>query len=127
MGLPLTTEKGFDIVNHMVNYTTGQLDPVFAALSDPTRRAILTRLIQGEATVTQVAKPFKTSLPAISKHIKILEQAGLLARRKDGRIHHLRLVASPLKNAMGWLEQYQGFWESQLDSLEQFLKDSGDE
>jgi DNA-binding transcriptional ArsR family regulator len=111
----------------MVNYMTGQLDPVFAALSDPTRRAILTRLIQGEATVTQVAKPFNKSLPAISKHIKILEEAGLLARRKDGRIHHLRLVALPLKNAMGWLEQYQGFWESQLDSLEQFLKDSDDE
>jgi DNA-binding transcriptional ArsR family regulator len=111
----------------MVNYLERQLDPVFSALSDPTRRAILTRLIQGEATVTQVAEPFKTSLPAISRHIKVLEAAGLLVRRRDGRTHHLMLVASPLKNAMGWLEQYHSFWESQFDSLEQFLKDGGGE
>jgi DNA-binding transcriptional ArsR family regulator len=110
----------------MVNYSERQLTPVFSALSDPTRRAILTRLTRGEATVSQVAKPFGTSLPAISKHIKILEEAGLLARRKRGRTHHLHLVASPLKNAMQWLEQYHWFWESQFDSLESFLKDAGD-
>ncbi len=111
----------------MVNYANRQLDPVFAALADPTRRAILARLTHGEATVTEVAEPFKTSLPAISKHIRVLEAAGLLARRKDGRTHHLRLVASPLKNAVHWLEQYHWFWESQFDSLEQFLKEGGDE
>lgn len=107
----------------MVNYTNKQLDPIFAALADSTRRAILARLRHGEATVTEVAEPFTTSLPAISKHIKVLEEAGLVARRKDGRIHHLRLVASPLKNAVQWLEQYHGFWEAQFDSLEQFLKE----
>lgn len=111
----------------MVNYSSKQLDPVFAALADPTRRAILVRLTHGEATVMQVAQPFETSLPAISKHIKVLEEAGLVARRKDGRTHHLRLVASPLKNAVQWLEQYRWFWESQFDSLEQFLKESSDE
>ena len=111
----------------MVNYSSRQLDPVFAALADPTRRAILTRLRRGEATVTQVAEPFATSLPAISKHIRVLEEAGLLSRRKDGRIHHLRLVASPLKSAAQWLEQYQLFWESKLDSLDQFLQKGGDE
>ena len=122
----LTLPAGAGIVNHMVNYTSKQLDPVFAALADSTRRAILARLGHGEATVTEVAEPFATSLPAISKHIKVLEEAGLVARRKDGRTHHLRLVASPLKNVVQWLEQYQGFWETQFDSLEQFLKESGD-
>ena len=111
----------------MVKYSRNPLDPVFAALADPTRRAILTRLTLGEATVTQVAEPFEASLPAISKHIKVLEGAGLLARRKDGRTYHLRLVASPLKSAVQWLEQYQMFWESQLDSLSRFLKEGGDE
>lgn len=111
----------------MVKYSARQLNPVFSALADPTRRAILTRLKLGEATVTQVAQPFETSLPAISKHIRVLEEAGLLARRKDGRTYHLRLVARPMKIAAQWLEQYQWFWESQLDSLEQFLREGGDE
>ena len=111
----------------MVNYSRKTLDPVFAALADPTRRAILVHLTHGEATVTEVAEPFETSLPAISKHIKVLEQAGLVARRKSGRTHHLRLVASPLKNAMQWLEQYQWFWESQFDALEAFLSEGSDE
>ena len=111
----------------MVNYSTRPLDPVFAALADPTRRAILRRLSLGEATVTEVAAPFQTSLPAISRHIKVLEKAGLVRRRKEGRTHHLRLLASPLKDAMQWLEQYQWFWESQLASLEQFLREGGDE
>ena len=107
----------------MVNYSPQQLDPVFAALADPTRRLILERLTRGEATVTEVARPFETSLPAISRHIKKLEAAGLVARRKDGRIHHLRLVAPPLENAMQWMSQVHRFWETQLDSLEQFLKE----
>ena len=123
----LTEDGKANIFNHMVKYPDARLDPVFAALSDPTRRAILSRLTRGEATVTQVAEPFETSLPAISRHIKVLEEAGLLARRKDGRTHHLRLVASPLKSAAQWLEQYQLFWESNLDSLDQFLQTGGDE
>jgi DNA-binding transcriptional ArsR family regulator len=111
----------------MVNYSLEQLDPVFAALSDGTRRAILSRLTRGEATISEIAQPFRTSLPAISKHIKVLEEAGLVARRKDGRTNHLRLVASPLKSAAQWLDQYQGFWEAQFDSLERFLEETGDE
>ncbi len=112
------------IVNHMVNYSTKQLDPVFSALADPTRRLILERLTNGEATVTEVAHSFDTSLPAISRHIKKLEAAGLVARRKDGRIHHLRLVAPPLEDAMLWMQQVHRFWEIQLDALEQFLKEA---
>ena len=108
----------------MVNYGSGQLNTVFAALADPTRRAILVRLTRGEATVTEVAEPFEWSLPAISKHVKVLEGAGLITRRREGRTHYLRLVASPLKNAVSWLEQYRWFWESQFDALEQFLKDN---
>ena len=118
---------GLAIVNQMVNYSDEALDPVFAALADPTRRAILAHLIHGEATVSEVAEPFETSLPAISRHIKVLEEAGLVARRKDGRIHHLHLVAAPLIDAMQWLEQYHWFWESQFDALEQFLEESSDE
>ena len=111
----------------MVNYSGERLDPVFGALADPTRRAILLHLSHGEATVSQVAEPFETSLPAISRHIKVLEEAGLVARRKDGRTHYLRLVASPLKSAAQWLEQYHWFWESGLNALEQFLEEGGDE
>ncbi len=110
----------------MVKYSTEQLDQVFGALADPTRRAILDRLSRGEATVSQVAEPFGTSLPAISRHIKVLEDARLVVRRRDGRIHHLSLAASPLEEAVRWLERYRGFWEAQLDSLEKFLKEGGD-
>ncbi len=111
----------------MVNYPVDTLDPVFAALADPTRRAILARLFEGEATVTEVAEPFTTSLPAVSRHIRVLEVAGLVARRREGRIHHLHLVASPLKNAAEWLERYHQFWETQFNSLEQFLRSGSDE
>jgi DNA-binding transcriptional ArsR family regulator len=110
----------------MVNYSDEELDPVFAALADPTRRAILARLSHGEATVTQVAEPFETSLPAISRHVKVLEQAGLISRRKEGRIHHLRLVGSSLKEAVEWLDQVHWFWETQFEALETLLKEDGD-
>ncbi len=111
----------------MINYPQERLDTVFSALSDPTRRAILQRLTRGEATVTQVAAPFETSLPAISKHLKVLEGAGLIARRREGRTHYLRLVATPLQDAAEWLNTYRWFWESQFDSLAQFLDEGGDE
>ncbi len=111
----------------MVNYSTRQLDPIFAALADPTRRLILSRLMRGEATVGEVAGLFDTSLPAVSKHIKVLEQAGLVTRRKEGRVHHLRLVAAPLQSAAEWLEQYRWFWEAQFDSLDRFLKGGEDD
>ncbi len=106
----------------MVKYTPESLDAVFSALADPTRRSILERLSHGEATVTEVAEPFKMSLPAISKHLRILEQAGLIARERDGRVHHLRLAAAPLQTAADWLADYRQFWDEQFDSLAAYLE-----
>jgi DNA-binding transcriptional ArsR family regulator len=98
------------------------LDATFGALSDPTRRAILTQLSQGEATVKGLAAPFAMSLPAVSKHIRILESAGLLKREIDGRVHRCRLDADPLKNAGAFIEHYRRFWEGQFDALQEFLE-----
>jgi DNA-binding transcriptional ArsR family regulator len=106
----------------MVNYSTALLDATFGALADPTRRAILARLAQGEAMVTELAKPFRISLPAISKHVRILESAGLLEREINGRVHRCRLAAEPMKNAAAWIEQYRAFWESQFDALANYLE-----
>ena len=112
------------IVNHMVNYCVDCLTPVFSALSDPTRRAILERLAHGESSVTELAEPFNVSLPAISKQLRVLENAGLLAREKDGRICRCRLAAEPLRNAAEWIARYQAFWEQQLGALANFLNES---
>jgi len=106
----------------MVKYSPQSLDAVFSALADPTRRSIVERLSHGEATVTEVAEPFKMSLPAISKHLRILEQAGLIAREKEGRVHHLRLAAAPLQTAIEWLADYRQFWDEQIDSLATYLE-----
>jgi DNA-binding transcriptional ArsR family regulator len=100
------------------------LDAVFSALADPTRRAILARLAEGESSVTRLAEPFEISLPAISRHLKVLEGAGLLARTKDGRVHRIRLVADPMLDALEWMARYGRFWEEQLDSLEALLRES---
>jgi DNA-binding transcriptional ArsR family regulator len=97
------------------------LDAVFGALADPTRRAIVERLMEGDATVSELAEPFDVSLPAISRHLRVLEQAGLLARRKDGRLRHCRLVEGPLREAVDWIVHYGAFWEQRLDSLEALL------
>src|SRR5271154_1335544 len=109
----------------MVNYYTPAsnpaLDATFAALSDPTRRAILTRLAQGESTVTSLAAPFNMSLPAVSKHLRVLESAGLLQRSITGRVHRCRLAAQPMQQAVAWMEHYRLFWETQLDNLAKFL------
>jgi DNA-binding transcriptional ArsR family regulator len=102
--------------------TTDQLNRTFAALSDPTRRAILARLAQGEATVTQVAAPFAVSLPAISKHLKVLEHAGLITRGRDAQWRPCRLKAAPLEDAADWLEHYRQFWEGSLDRLDEHLR-----
>ena len=111
----------------MVKYSTQPLDLVFSALSDPTRRAILDRLTRGEATVTELARPFKMSLPAISKHLTVLERAGLITRAKDGRMHRCHLSADPMKEASEWIEKrYQEFWERQLDALADYF-DSNDD
>jgi DNA-binding transcriptional ArsR family regulator len=109
------------IINHMVKYKTDALDRTFAALSDPTRRAILARLAQGDASVSELAAPFVMSLPAISKHLRVLEQAGLVERTKDGRVHRLRLVAQPLHQAASWIARYQQFWDQQLAALADYL------
>jgi DNA-binding transcriptional ArsR family regulator len=106
----------------MVNYCTAPLDATFGALADPTRRAILARLAQGEAMITELAEPFRVSLPAVSKHVRILESAGLLEREIKGRVHRCRLAAEPLRNAAAWIEQYRAFWESQFDALAKYLE-----
>jgi DNA-binding transcriptional ArsR family regulator len=106
----------------MVNYLSSSLDTTFAALSDPTRRAILARLARGESTVTELAKPFNVSLPAISKHLRVLEKAGLLSRERDGRIHRCNLNAKPMKDADDWIRRYRQFWEERLDALAEYLE-----
>jgi DNA-binding transcriptional ArsR family regulator len=98
-----------------------QLSQTFAALADPTRRAILARLCSGEATVSELAEPFDMSLPAVSKHLKVLERAGLVARSREAQWRPCRLDAAPLKDAAGWLERYRQFWEQSLDRLESYL------
>lgn len=105
----------------MVAATT-RLDEVFGALADSTRRAILTRLSRGSATVSELAEPFEVSLPAISKHLKVLERAGLLTRDIEGRIHRCRLEAQRMKAAALWIDQTRTFWEQQFASLERYLK-----
>ena len=100
----------------MVNYL-GSLDRAFAALADPTRRAILARLALGESRVTDLAEPFDMSLPAVSKHIRVLEGAGLVARTVDGRIHRCALAPEPLHVIEHWLDFYRGFWSETLDAV----------
>src|SRR5277367_4006056 len=103
--------------------TPERLDLTFAALADPTRRAILARLASGEISVTELAEPFAMSLPAISKHLKVLERAGLITRGREAQWRPCRLEAEPLKDAADWLEHYRVFWEQSLDRLETYLKD----
>jgi DNA-binding transcriptional ArsR family regulator len=104
-----------------------ELSRLFSALSDPTRRAILARLArEGEATVSDLARPFSMSLPAISKHLRVLEHAGLLERRVQGREHHCRLQPRPLKDAVDWLAEYRQYWEGQLDALTRYLAEDPD-
>ena len=102
---------------------TDQLDRTFAALADPTRRAILDRLARGEAGVGELAAPFRMSQPAISKHLKVLERAGLVARGRDRQRRPARLEAAPLKEAADWTEQYRRFWEESYDRLDQYLEE----
>lgn len=97
------------------------LSQTFAALADPTRRAILARLCSGEATVSELAEPFDMSLPAVSKHLKVLERAGLVSRGREAQWRPCKLDAGPLKDASGWLERYRQFWEQSLDRLESYL------
>ena len=106
--------------------TQASLDATFSALSDPTRRAILSRLSRGEATVTGLAAPFDISLPAVSKHLRVLERAGLIRREKRGRVHRLRLEAEPMREASEWLDFHQRFWEEGFDALARYLDETTD-
>jgi DNA-binding transcriptional ArsR family regulator len=106
----------------MVKYTSKRLDRTFAALADPTRRRILADLAGGDQCVTRLAEPYAISLPAISKHLRVLEKAGLLRRRRYGRVHEMKLEAAPLKQAAQWVEEYRKFWEGSLDRLAAFLE-----
>jgi DNA-binding transcriptional ArsR family regulator len=100
------------------------LDATFGALSDPTRRAIVQRLTRGDALVGELAEPFDISLPAISKHLTVLEDAGLVVRTKEGRTRRCRLLEEPMRDALEWIATYGSFWEGQLDSLERLLAES---
>jgi DNA-binding transcriptional ArsR family regulator len=100
-----------------------QLDATFAALADPTRRAILARLMAGEASVLELARPFAMSQPAISKHLKVLERAGLVSRRREAQRRLCRLEAAPLAEATGWLEAYREIWERNYERLDALLRE----
>ena len=100
-----------------------QLSVTFSALADPTRRAILARLSKGEASVNDLAAPFAMSLPAVSKHLKVLENAGLISRGRDAQWRPCKLNAEPMKQATGWLEEYRQYWEESFDRLEVYLKE----
>jgi DNA-binding transcriptional ArsR family regulator len=106
----------------MVNYQTPSLDATFGALSDPTRRAILAQLAEGESTVGEMAAPVDVSLPAISRHLRVLETAGLIARRKEGRIHRCRLQPEAMRQAADWIDHYRRFWEDQFHALAAYLE-----
>jgi DNA-binding transcriptional ArsR family regulator len=100
-----------------------RLSATFSALADPTRRAILARLASGEATVTQLAEPFRMTLPAVSKHLKVLERAGLIARGRQAQRRPCRLEARPLEDVALWVERYRRFWQESFDRLDQYLNE----
>lgn len=101
-----------------------RLDTTFAALADPTRRAILSMLAAGEKSVTQLAEPFRMSLPAVSKHLKVLQRAGLVTQGREAQWRPCRLEAAPLKEAAAWMEKYRAYWEESFDNLDAYLKKS---
>ncbi|MBT4097153.1 MAG: helix-turn-helix transcriptional regulator [Gemmatimonadetes bacterium] len=106
----------------LVNPQTKRLNALFSALADPTRRAMLRRLSRSGMSVGELSSPFQMSKPAVTKHLKVLERAGLLSRDKQGRVHHCTLQPAPLAQAAGWLSYYQNFWESKLGDLDTFLQ-----
>jgi len=111
----------------MVKYQQAALDATFAALADPTRRAILARLARGEHRVTELAAPFRMSLPAVSKHLRVLERARLVRRERDGRVHRMSLAPLPLQGAADWIDFYRKFWEEQLHSLARYFEELNQE
>lgn len=117
----LITIRLYDLV--VFDMTPQRLDAAFAALADPTRRAILARLARGEASVLELAAPFDMSQPAISKHLKVLERAGLISRGRDAQRRPCRIEAAPLRELSQWLEHYRALWEARLDALGDVLED----
>jgi DNA-binding transcriptional ArsR family regulator len=107
----------------MLTMATDRLDRTFAALADPTRRAILARLAAGEASVTTLAEPFEMSMPAVSKHLKVLERAGLITRGRERQWRPARLEAAPLREVAEWTERYRRFWEESYDRLDEYLEE----
>jgi DNA-binding transcriptional ArsR family regulator len=103
--------------------TADRLSTTFAALADPTRRAILARLASGECSVTELAEPFDMSLPAVSKHLRVLERAGLITRGREAQWRPCRLQAAPLKEVAHWAERYRALWEARLDRLDNYLQE----
>ena len=105
----------------MVEYSSRLLDRTFGALADPTRRRLLAQLAKGEECVTDLAQPHAMSLAAVSKHLIVLEKAGLVKRRRNGRVHSLALEAKPMQEAQAWIDRYREFWEGNLDQFEKYL------
>ena len=105
----------------MVKDPQAELDALFSALADPTRRDILVRLVEGESSVTKLAEPLPISLPAVSRHLRVLESAGLIARTRDGRVHRISLVTEPMLDGLEWIAVFGRFWKRRLDGLEHFL------
>jgi DNA-binding transcriptional ArsR family regulator len=110
----------------MVKAEPSSLDAVFSALGDPTRRAILMRLEGGEASVGELARPFAISPPAVSRHLRVLEEAGLLSRRREGRVQRCELKPEPMRDAVEWIGRYGRFWEHELDSLDRHIASGGE-
>jgi DNA-binding transcriptional ArsR family regulator len=106
----------------MVKCSPRLLNRTFAALADPTRRRILEHLAGGDRCVTDLARPHRMSLPAVSKHLRVLEGAGLIRRQRQGRVHRLKLEAKPMQQAQAWIEEYRKFWEQSFDRLDEYLK-----
>ena len=111
----------------MVNRSEAVLDHTFAALADPTRRAILKRLAKTPAPMGELARPFGMSWPAITKHVKVLERAKLVKREADGRVRRMHLQAKPMRQARAWIDDYKQFWEERFDALERYLDETADD
>ena len=109
------------LVNHMVKKNEQQLDRIFYCLADPTRRSIIRRIRGGDKKVGELAEPLKMTLPAVSKHLKILEETGLISRKIQGREHFIHLNGAPLREAMNWIADYRPFWDNRLKALEKEL------
>lgn len=120
----LTLGRSCIIVYHMVNYTENELNTIFSALSDPTRRAMLSRLINEDMSVADLSQPFAMTKPAITKHLKVLEKAGLLSRTIEGRVHRCRIKPEPLKAVSQWVSFYEQFWNKKLDALDSYLNET---